>query len=135
MAPVSRGTFRAFVLIILVALALPVMHARAEDTANGHAMTLAMLGPMSKSLPAPSLVEPVLLCGSRWVTGTYVLGSNCAAACRRRHTVVQCVTLVPLCQRCWRDLQRCAVDPAIPPPLRCQRCSARYRSCMLPFFR
>lgn len=133
MTSMKRGISWAFALIVLVALTLPVLQARAEDTPNEQSMTLAMLGPVGKSIAVPSLVEPVLLCGSRWVTGTYVLGSNCVAACRRRHSAAECVTLVPLCRRCWRDLQRCAVSPAIPPPLRCARCSARYANCMWPF--
>ena len=134
MTSLRRGISCAFAMIVLVALTLAGPQARAEATASAPAMTLALLGPAGKSIAVPSLVEPVLLCGSRWVTGTYVLGSNCAAACRRRHSAAQCVALVPLCRRCWRDLQRCAVDPAIPPPLRCQRCSARYANCMWPFF-
>jgi hypothetical protein len=134
MATMKRGIFRAFALIVFVALTLLGPQARAEDMSTGPAVTLAMLGPVSKSLPVPPLAEPVLLCGSRWVTGTYVLGWNCAAACRRRHSAAECVTLVPLCRRCWSDLQRCAVSPAIPPALRCARCSARYANCMWPFF-
>jgi hypothetical protein len=87
-------------------------------------------------LTAPPLAEPVLLCGNRWVEGTYVVGRNCLKACLNgHHPLGECRTrVVPLCQSCWRQLLACANDHNIPPAVRCKVCSERYVGCMWPFF-
>jgi hypothetical protein len=103
-----------------------------QAAADGAVFRVAMT---PAPLVAPSLAEPVLLCGNRWVEGTYVLRRNCLKACLNpHHSLDECRTkLVPLCNSCWRRLLACANDHNIPPALRCKVCSERYAHCMWPF--
>jgi hypothetical protein len=82
----------------------------------------------------PVLSQP-LLCGNRYVNTTYVLPGNCLKACLNKgHTLADCkITLVPLCEACWKKLTICATAPFIPPPFRCTDCTAQYAQCIKPF--
>ena len=109
MTSIYRNLCRALMLIV-AALASP---ARAGDAVAP--MTLA-LAPFSGQVFAPPAAEPVLLCGNRWVNGDYVLSGNCKKACTKLgHPAIVCqVTLVALCQSCWKQLQGCAAKPTPP---------------------
>jgi hypothetical protein len=119
------------VLLVLVAAALG-SSVRAGDTSG---MTLAMVpAPLGGQVLAPDVVEPVLLCGNRWVTGDYVLPNNCKKACLNHgHSALACkVKLVPLCLSCWKKLQACANKPGSQ-KAKCISCSKQYAACMKPF--
>ena len=127
-----RKLFYACVLILVAGLcAGPALSEQA--TTDGSVVRVAMT---PAPLIAPPLTEPVLLCGNRWVEGTYVLPRNCLKAClNTHHPLGECRTkLVPLCQSCWRELVACATNQTIPPAIRCKVCSERYAWCMRPFF-
>src|SRR5712691_4707063 len=116
----NKAALCALALTMLVAQALQVHPARAEDPSNGPAMTLAMVPAPLGKVVAP-LAEPALLCGNVWVQTDYVLPENCYRACLRRgRSLLECRTKwVPLCRACWSQLLACASSPAIPPPARC----------------
>jgi hypothetical protein len=125
------------VLSVLVACLAFVVPARAGDPASGPVLALAIApAPLADDALAPPRAEPVLLCGKVWVDTKYVLGQNCAKACRTEgHSPAECRKLVPLCQSCWRQLQACANNRTIPPAERCKVCTERYAVCMRPFFK
>jgi hypothetical protein len=132
MTSLLRNLFCACVLILAAGLcAGPALSQQAAT--DGQVVRVAMT---PAPLTAPPLAEPVLLCGNRYVEGTYVLPRNCLKAClNSHHPLGECRTkLVPLCQSCWRQLVACAREQNIPPALRCKICSERYAACMGPFF-
>ncbi len=66
MPSVHRSALCAFVLTVLVALALHVYQARAEQASSGPVLALAIVPvPLANDELAPPLAEPVLLCGNR----------------------------------------------------------------------
>ncbi|TMI99147.1 MAG: hypothetical protein E6G97_23610 [Alphaproteobacteria bacterium] len=106
--------------------------AQAQDARVTLAMTPAPLGGASI---AP-LTRPALLCGNRWVQGDYVKPANCQKACTNLgHPQLLCqLTLVTLCQSCWKQLVDCASKPAPGAGgVKCVACSAFYADCMKPF--
>jgi uncharacterized membrane protein AbrB (regulator of aidB expression) len=123
-------TLAIFSLLALIALNLHSRQAPAADM-SGSLVAAAMMpiAPGSDAGP-PSLVEPVLLCGNRWVTGTYVVGSNCQKACINRYHQSCTPALVAQCTKCWRALQACA---GLNVQNKCSVCSARYAACMRGF--
>jgi len=132
MTAIRRTAIWAIVLVGSIVLGLPLLQARAEEPAQGP-MSLAMVIPAPLDQAATPLAEPVLLCGNRWVTGVYVLGSNCRSACQRKFGAACTAQLIEQCTNCWRRLQECAKDSFIPAAQRCARCSERYAFCMRGF--
>jgi hypothetical protein len=127
-----RRLFCACVVILVAGLyGGPALSEQAD--ASGAPVRVAMT---PAPLTAPPLAEPVLLCGNRWVEGTYVVPRNCMKACLNgHHPLGECqTTLAPLCLSCWRQLVVCARNRTIPPAERCKVCSERYAECMRPFF-
>jgi hypothetical protein len=131
MASLLRKLFCACVVVLGAGLyGGPALSEQAD--ASGAPVRVAMT---PAPLTAPPLAEPVLLCGKVWVDTTYVLPQNCLKAClNAHHPLGECRTkLVPLCRSCWRQLQICANNRAIPPAERCKVCTERYAECMRPF--
>jgi len=131
MAILTRRTLRALALLAIAAFGFSVQQTRAQDGVSGPPMTLAMVAaPFSKDLSAPALVEPVLLCGNRWVTGTYVLGQNCRNACVNKFHSGCTAQLVNQCRHCWAQLVQCAAQHYGTPAEHCHVCSRNYAECM-----
>ena len=131
MTSLIRSLFYACVLILVAGLyAGPALSQQAATD-----VPVVQVAMTPAPLTAPPLAEPVLLCGNRWVEGTYVVPRNCLKAClNAHHPLSECRTrLVPLCNSCWRELVACAANAGIPPALRCKICSERYAWCMRPF--
>ena len=126
--------FCAFALM-LAALAPQLQPVRAADDSSSPATTLAMVtpAPLDRSVVAPPLAQPVLLCGNRWVTGTYVLANNCRKACVNKHHAGCTPALVNQCMSCWRALMQCARQTGMTPQAKCTACSERYAACMSGF--
>jgi hypothetical protein len=136
MLPRARSAHCATTFCLLVALGLPLQQAWAVDPTDGPRITLtAVSGPAGKGALASPLAEPVLLCGNRWVTGTYVVGSNCYRACiSRGGTPASCKASgwVARCQACWSQLMGCPQWTNLSPAAKCRQCSAKYAACMGP---
>src|SRR5262249_50306321 len=109
MAILTRRTLRALALLAIAPFRFSVQQTRARHGVRAAPIPLARVAaPFSKDLPAPVLVEPVLLCGNRWVTGTYVLGQNCRNACVNKFHSGCTAQLVNQCRHCWAQLVQCA---------------------------
>ena len=134
MTAIRRGVLVCVLtLFAAFAAALP---AQAGDPANTMLALAITPAPLGDNALAPPLAEPVLLCGRRWVSTTYVLPQNCAKACKNAgHSAAECAKLVPLCRSCWKELQVCANNRTIPPAERCKVCTDRYAACMKPFIK
>lgn len=133
MKSVYRNVCYALALIVAM-LGAPL--AQAGDA--GGTITLAMSpAPLGSPQIAPTLVQPVLLCGNRWVKGDYVLPNNCLKACLNSgHSAVECKDkLVPLCEGCWKELLACAKAGNAPQAVKCTNCSEHYAKCMAVFLK
>ncbi|HWX82416.1 MAG TPA: hypothetical protein VNZ48_02355 [Xanthobacteraceae bacterium] len=141
MTSLIRRLFCACVLI-LVAVGSHAGPALSQQTnESGPPVRLAMaVAPLNSEAMVPRLVEPAqLLCGKVWVNTAvtpYVLPNNCLKSCLHNgHSTADCkITLVPICEACWKMLLTCSTAGAIQWPYRCGTCTAYYAQCMKPFF-